>query len=153
MQHSCWPLSSPVPQICSWFSNLQPPRDLRGETRISPHLGCVVQSSGQEDACFCVREKLQCKGALESCGPPLWCLWTPCFWGQTSTCSTNHLCLFPPSICFHHFYLFTLYLAFFSFPTTSCLYFPFLIQYIYACGGGCIGLYAWTDYPRAVLQH
>ena len=96
MQHSCWPLSSPVPQICSWFSNLQPPRDLRGETHISSHLGCVVQSSAQEDSCFCVREKLQGKGALESCWPPLWCPWTPCFWGQTSSCSTNHLCLFPP---------------------------------------------------------
>ena len=148
IQHSCWPLSSPLPKICIWFSDLQPPFWTR---RWDSH----VIASGVRGlvTCSCNREKLQCKGALESCGTPPRCLWMPCFWAQTSTHSTNHLCLFSLSPLFSSFLPLHTLFGIFSFPTTSCLYFPFLIQYIYICGGECTGSYAWTDCPRAILQH
>lgn len=135
IQHSCWPL----PKICSWFLDLQPPSDLRGETHISSHLVCVDQSLGQEDACSCDREKLQCKVHWRAAD--LHCSAGECLvsWGQTSTCSTNQLCLFSPSTLFSSFLPLHILFGIFSFPTTSCLYFPFLTQYIYVCGGECIG--------------
>lgn len=113
------------------------------------HLMGVGQSLGQKASCFCDREKLQCKAAQGSCWLPLQCLWMPCFWQKTSTCSQNHPVFFP-------LYLVLVFtssgsiLCIFFLPHNLFLMFSILNPiYLYVCGGGCISS-TWTDTSRAV---
>lgn len=76
----------------------------------------------------------------------------PLFLRANATCSTNWLCL-SHSILFSKVLTLSHSVWDFSLHITFCFYFPFLIQHINVSGKECIGLYAWTDSPWAVLQH